>query len=34
MFQALAESIPEGGKVSTWGTISKGGYHGINRFGE
>lgn len=34
MFQALAESIPEGEKVSTWGTISKGGYHGINRFGE
>lgn len=34
MFQILAESIPEGGKVSTWGTISKGGYHGINRFGE
>ena len=34
MFQALAEFIPEGGKVSTWGTISKGGYHGINRFGE
>lgn len=34
MFQELAESIPEGGKVSTWGTISKGGYHGINRFGE
>lgn len=34
MFQALAESIPEGGKVSTWGTISKGGYHGIDRFGK
>lgn len=34
MFQMLAESIPEGGIVSTWGKISKGGYHGINRFGE
>ena len=33
LFAKVADEIPEGGDISTWGTISKGGVHGINRFG-
>ena len=33
LFAKVADEIPEGGAISTWGTISKGGVHGINRFG-
>lgn len=32
LFKAIAEAIPEGGILSTWGTISKGGISGLNRF--
>lgn len=34
LFAKVADEIPEGGNISTWGTISKGGVHGINRFGK
>lgn len=27
-------AVPEGANLSTWGSISKGGIHGINRFGK
>ena len=33
LFAKVADEIPEGGLISTWGTISKGGVHGIDRFG-
>lgn len=33
MFQNLVESIPEDAAVSTWGKVTPGGYHGLNRFG-
>lgn len=34
LFAKVADEIPEGSNVSTWGSISKGGIHGINRFGK
>ena len=34
LFAKVADEVPEGGNISTWGTISKGGVHGINRFGK
>ena len=34
LFAKVADEVPEGGDISTWGTISKGGVHGINRFGK
>lgn len=34
LFAKVADEVPEGANVSTWGTISKGGIHGINRFGK
>lgn len=32
LFQAAADIIPEGANLSTWGELSKGGIHGLNRF--
>lgn len=32
LFQAVADTIPEGGKLSTWGELSRGGIAGLNRF--
>ena len=32
LFQAAADVIPEGANLSTWGELSKGGIHGLNRF--
>ena len=32
LFQALADIIPAGANVSTWGELSKGGIAGLNRF--
>lgn len=29
-----ADEVPEGANLSTWGSVSKGGIHGINRFGK
>ena len=34
LFAKVADEVPEGSLISTWGTISKGGVHGINRFGK
>lgn len=34
LFQKLADAIPIGGKVSTWGEVSKGGFSGVRRFTE
>ena len=34
LFAKVANEIPEGANLSTWGSISKGGIHGINRFGK
>lgn len=34
LFAKVADEIPEGTNLSTWGSISKGGIHGINRFGK
>lgn len=34
LFAKVADEIPEGANLSTWGSISKGGIHGINRFGK
>lgn len=34
LFAKVADEIPEGANVSTWGSVSKGGIHGINRFGK
>ena len=34
LFAKVADEIPEGANVSTWGSISKGGIHGVNRFGK
>lgn len=34
LFAKVADEVPEGANVSTWGSISKGGIHGINRFSE
>lgn len=33
MFEALAEQVPEGDFVSTYGSLSPGGVHGLQRFG-
>lgn len=33
LFERLAKEIPAGGKISTWGEITPGGIHGVNRFG-
>ena len=33
LFQAIANAVPNGGNLSTWGSISRGGLAGINRFG-
>lgn len=32
LFKAAAEILPEGAKLSTWGELSKGGIHGLERF--
>lgn len=32
LFAKVADEVPEGANLSTWGSISKGGIHGINRF--
>ena len=34
LFAKVADEVPEGTNLSTWGSISKGGIHGINRFGK
>lgn len=34
LFRAAAVIIPEGDKISTWGSLTKGGVSGINRFGQ
>lgn len=34
LFAKIADEVPEGANLSTWGSISKGGIHGINRFGK
>ena len=34
LFAKVADEVPEGANLSTWGSISKGGIHGINRFGK
>lgn len=34
LFAKVADEIPKGANVSTWGSVSKGGIHGINRFGK
>lgn len=34
LFAKVADELPEGANLSTWGSISKGGIHGINRFGK
>lgn len=33
LFQATADIIPSGAYLSTWGELSKGGIHGLERFG-
>lgn len=33
LFAKLADEIPEGANISTWGSVSKGGLHGVERFG-
>lgn len=33
LFEAASIIIPEGGKLSTWGSLTRGGISGINRFG-
>lgn len=32
LFQAVADTIPYGANLSTWGELTKGGIHGLNRF--
>lgn len=32
LFQAVADVIPDGANLSTWGELTKGGIHGLNRF--
>lgn len=34
LFAKIADEVPKGANLSTWGSISKGGIHGINRFGK
>lgn len=33
LFQSIADLVPEGGNLSTWGSVSRGGVAGLNRFG-
>lgn len=33
LFKAVADAVPAGSSLSTWGTLTKGGVHGLNRFG-
>lgn len=32
LFQAVSDVIPDGANLSTWGELTKGGIHGLNRF--
>ncbi len=34
LFEAASTIIPERGKISTWGSLTRGGVSGINRFGQ
>ena len=34
LFAKVADEVPEGANLSTWGSVSKGDIHGINRFGK
>lgn len=34
LFAKVTDEVPEGANLSTWGSVSKGGIHGINRFGK
>lgn len=34
LFAKVADEMPEGANLSTWGSVSKGGVHGVNRFGK
>lgn len=34
LFAKVADEVPEGSSISTWGSISKGGIHGVDRFGK
>lgn len=34
LFAKVADEIPEGANISTWSSVSKGGIHGVNRFGK
>lgn len=34
LFAKVADEVPEGANLSTWGSVSKGGVHGVNRFGK
>ena len=34
LFAKVADEVPEGANLSTWGSVSKGGIHGVNRFGK
>ena len=34
LFEAAATVIPEGDRISTWGSLTRGGISGINRFGK
>ena len=34
LFAKVADEVPEGANLSTWGSVSKGGIPGINRFGK
>lgn len=33
LFKAVADAVPAGSSLSTWGTLTRGGVHGLNRFG-
>ena len=34
LFAKVADEVPEGANLSTWGSVSKGGIHGVDRFGK
>ena len=34
LFQAVADVIPDGANLSTWGELTKGGIHGLSRFAD
>ena len=34
LFAKVSDEVPEGANLSTWGSVSKGGIHGVNRFGK